>query len=131
MKQRIAACFQKTTDEATAERFATSWLLSPKWLFLARCLIALYAFVVIFTIIGYERAHNDSGAAGRSFSYFTDLGYWGLAFYFSFAAAHTGSYWRRNRSWLQSWPRALRWMHGVLYCTITVFPFLVTSQSCS
>ena len=57
-----------------------------------------------------------SEAADHSFSYFTDLGYWGLAFYFAFAAAHTGSYALTGRPWLASWPAVLRWFAQCSLC---------------
>lgn len=124
MSRFIAQRYAAATSPEVVERFATSWLLPPSVLFFWRALICLYAFVVLFTILG----HSSSEAAGHSFSYFTVLGYWGLAFYYGFAAAHTGSYWMRGKSWLQSWPSALQWAHSCFYSTVTTFPFVVTSM---
>lgn len=107
----------------------TSWLISPWALFSIRVLISLYAFAVLFTRIGRWETSDypgDVGDAGRSFSFFTVLSYWGLAFYFAFAAAHTGSYAVRGHAWLETWPGWLRFAHSALYVTATVFPWLVT-----
>lgn len=109
------------------ERYTTSWILPPLALLVIRALFSLYAFTTIFTEIGYYAAHDNDRQNRRSFSYFTVLGYWGLAFYLAFAAAHTASYWVRGKSWLSDWPRALQWLHELLYSTVTVFPLLVTS----
>lgn len=113
-----------TTSEYTS-RFATSWFLSPLQLAIWRGLVSLYAFVVIFIILGIDR----NGAAGQSFSYFTVLGYWGLAFYYAVSCAHSASFWYRGESWLQGWPKVLQWAHSVFYTTVTCFPFIVTGKS--
>ncbi|KAF2459727.1 hypothetical protein BDY21DRAFT_176873 [Lineolata rhizophorae] len=107
-------------------RFFTSWLLSPVVLFGLRAVIGLYAFIAILYSLGHDSASGNELAAQRSFDYFTNLCYWGLAFYFGFSAAHTGSYAFTGRPWLASWPRFLQVMHAVFYTTIVVFPFLVT-----
>lgn len=104
----------------------TSWLLPPTLLFAYRALISLYCFVVLFFNIGWDEAHSTDYLARQSFSYFTVLGYWGLAFYFAVSAAHTASYAFRGCAWLQSWPGPLKWLHSVFYATVTVFPFVVT-----
>lgn len=114
-----------TTDEYVV-RLVTSWVLPPSLLFVYRLLISLYAFVVLFFNLGWDDSHNENDVAKQSFSYFTVLTYWGLAFYFAFAGAHTASYAFRGRAWLQSWPGALKWLHSVFYATVTVFPFIVT-----
>ncbi|KAI4847570.1 hypothetical protein E4T44_04431 [Aureobasidium sp. EXF-8845] len=110
-----------TTDNYTS-RFATSWFLSPLQLAVWRGIVSLYAFLVIFISLGHESSEN----AGRSFSYFTVLGYWGLAFYYAISCAHSVSFWLYGESWLQKWPKSLQWLHSVFYATITVFPFVVT-----
>lgn len=112
-----------TTDDYTS-RFATSWFLSPLQLAVWRGIVSLYAFLVIFISLGHESSEN----AGRSFSYFTVLGYWGLAFYYAVSCAHSVSFWLYGESWLQKWPKSLQWLHSVFYATITVFPFVVTGK---
>ncbi|KAJ5390828.1 uncharacterized protein N7496_001896 [Penicillium cataractarum] len=108
-------------------RFETSWLLSPTILAGLRGLIALYIFTTIIVIWAWYGTHDDRIAIGQSFSYFTWLTYWGLGFYHLFAAIHTACYARTGRSVLfDRWPRACRALHGLLYATITTFPFLVT-----
>jgi hypothetical protein len=114
---------QATTDDYTS-RFATSWFLSPLQLAIWRGIVSLYAFLVIFISLGHESSEN----AGRSFSYFTVLGYWGLAFYYAVSCAHSVSFWLHGESWLQKWPRSLQWLHSVFYATVTVFPFVVTGK---
>lgn len=109
-------------------RFATSWLLPPPALFAARVLISFYIFFTQFFSLGWQSTHGDSYGARLSFSLFTILTYWGLGFYFAFAAAHTASYWLRGRPWLASWPRALQALHSLFYSTVVVFPVIVTGE---
>lgn len=119
--------YATATSPDAVERFVTSWLLPPSVLFVWRALISFYAFIVIFIVLG----HDSSRAAGRSFSYFTVLGYWGLAFYFGVSAAHTWAYRRHGKAWLQNWPSWLQYAHSVFYSTVTTFPPVVTSMSFS
>lgn len=63
---------------------------------------------------------------GQSFSYFTYLSYWGLAFYFFFASMHTFVFARRGYTWLDRWPRPLQLAHTLYYTTVVCFPFLVS-----
>ncbi|KAH7156566.1 hypothetical protein EDB81DRAFT_395366 [Dactylonectria macrodidyma] len=113
----------------TSNRFETSWLLSPWLLFACRALIALYAFVTRFFIIGWTCTHDSLGgcaAVRLSFSYFTILTYWGIAFYFLVASIHTLTYAIRGRPLLDSFPRPLQALHALFYSTIVTYPFLVT-----
>ncbi|KAI9802234.1 MAG: hypothetical protein M1825_002955 [Sarcosagium campestre] len=109
-----------------SHRFETSWVLPPIALFILRALISFYAFMTIFFSLGWEGTHGDGSAAGRSFSYFTDLCYWGLAFYFLIAAVHTFSYARNGSPPLNRWPRPLQALHSLFYSSLVTFPFLVT-----
>lgn len=80
-------------------------------------------------IIGYTCAHADAGGClivRQSFSYFTILTYWGIAFYFLVAAFHTFFYALRGRSPLESFPRILQALHSLYYTTVVTYPFLVT-----
>jgi hypothetical protein len=97
-------------------------------LFCFRALLALYAFVTLFTIFGWNGSHGMADASRHSFSFFTVLTYWGLAFYYAFAAIHTGSYCFTGVSFLSRWPRALQIAHSMFYSTIVVYPFIVTSE---
>lgn len=108
------------------DRYTTSWLLPPTILATLRLLLSLYAFTTIFVIFGWNDAHDGAQRSRRSFSYFTNLTYWGLAFYFLVSGLHTLSYARSGKSWLQTWPRALQAAHAVFYTTVITFPFLVT-----
>jgi hypothetical protein len=109
-------------------RFATSWILPPALLFGFRALLSLYAFVTLFTIFGWNGSHGRSEESRHSFSFFTNLTYWGLAFYEAFAAIHTASYWLTGTPLLARWPKALQIAHSMFYSTIVVYPFIVTSK---
>ena len=110
----------------TAERFSTSWLLPVLPFALLRLSLSLYAFTSIIFIFAWDGAHSRDIHARRTFSYFTNLSYWGLAFYFLFSGVH-GLTWRfRGRPLLERWPRWLQALHAVFYTTIVTFPILVT-----
>jgi hypothetical protein len=109
-------------------RFATSWILSPALLFGFRAFLSLYAFVTLFTIFGWNGSHGRSEESRHSFSYFTNLTYWGLAFYEAFAAIHTASYWLTGNPLLARWPKPLQIAHSMFYSTIVIYPFIVTSK---
>ncbi|KAJ4322537.1 hypothetical protein N0V84_004783 [Fusarium piperis] len=112
-----------------SNRFETSWLLNPWLLFAFRALISIYAFVTRFFIIGWTCTHSSVGGCEEvrhSFSYFTILTYWGIAFYFAVAAIHTFTYALRGRPLLDTLPRPLQALHALFYTTIITYPFLVT-----
>lgn len=121
--------YENSTEPLYVQRLCSSWLLPPRTLMAYRALISLYAFLVLITTNSYYSTHGMSKQADHSFSYFTDLTYWGIAFYFAFAAVHTGSFAFRGKPWLESWPKPLRYAHSALYTTITVYPFIVTGRS--
>ncbi|KAJ1327533.1 FAR-17a/AIG1-like protein [Microdochium nivale] len=112
-----------------SHRFETSWILPPYLLATVRLLIGLYSLITLLFNIGYQCTHPELGgcqASGNSFSYFTVLTYWGLSFYFLFAAVHTFTYARSNSALLDRWPRLLQALHSLYYSSITTFPILVT-----
>ncbi|PNY24920.1 Uncharacterized protein TCAP_05141 [Tolypocladium capitatum] len=112
-----------------SHRFETSWLLGPWLLFLCRAVICIYAFATLLFIIGWTCAHAPLGgclAVRQSFSYFTVLTYWGLAFYFLVAALHTLTYALTGRPLLDRFPHPLQALHALFYTSIVTFPFLVT-----
>jgi hypothetical protein len=113
-------------DFYLSHRFVTSWLLPPTALAVLRALIALYSFVTIFFIFGWQGTHDLTHINHAEFSYFTSLTFWGIAFYFLFSAIHTFLYARRGHAPLEHWPRPLQALHSLLYTTIVTFPFLVT-----
>ncbi|KAF2162440.1 hypothetical protein M409DRAFT_58210 [Zasmidium cellare ATCC 36951] len=124
---RIRRSYQSATTDLYIEQLCTSWIL-PTWLLgTVRAILSVYAFTTLFYIIGYRIAIGQAEGVQQSFSYFTVLGYWGLAFYFAFAALHTTSYALREKALLQSWPTWLKYLHSVFYATVTVFPFIVTA----
>ncbi|KAJ6260753.1 hypothetical protein Dda_4982 [Drechslerella dactyloides] len=103
-------------------RFFTSWLL-PTPVFLAyRAFLCLYAVLVI--IISNSLTPDD---AGSRFSYFTWLTFWGITCYLIVSTAHTFSYWRYGRAWLEDWPKPLQFLHVLYYSTIVVLPWTVTA----
>jgi hypothetical protein len=124
--KRLTASYTGQFDPT--HRFETSWILPPGVLFGARALLSLYAFVTLFTIFGWNGAHGRQEDSQRTFSYFTHLTYWGLAFYFAFSAAHTGSYWLTGTPFLARWPKWLQVAHSMFYSTIVVYPWIVTGQ---
>lgn len=107
-------------------RLETSWLLSPFILAVLRGLLSLYAFVTLFFIFGWNGTHGMSENSERSFSYFTHLTYWGLAFYFLFSAIHTWTYSRSGIPLLARWPRFLQIAHRMFHSTIVIYPWIVT-----
>ncbi|EMR69481.1 hypothetical protein UCREL1_3493 [Eutypa lata UCREL1] len=137
-------------------RFATSWLLPPAALFAIRALFSLYAFTTLFFNLGWGCTHastvavtggntTDTGAAvssssgsetddvrclktKQSFSYFTVLTYWGVAFYLLVAAVHTATYAWRGVPLLNArrFPRPLHALHALFYTSVTTYPPLVT-----
>ena len=109
-----------------SNRFTTSILLPPLALAFLRLLLSLYAFVTIFIIIIYDCTHGQAYRLRKWFSFFTNLTWCGLAFYFLFSGLHTLRYSRRGKSWLSSWPRPLQAAHAIYYTTIVTFPPLVT-----
>jgi len=91
---------------------------------------SLYIFLVLIISLiwtGVQPAYGGPAASSLSFSYFTILTYWGLAFYFLFAALHTLSYARTGTPLLSHFPRPLQALHSLLHSTITTYPFLVTA----
>lgn len=125
--KRLTASYTGQFDPT--HRFETSWILPPGALFGVRALLSLYAFVTLFTIFGWNGAHGRSEDSQRSFSYFTHLTYWGLAFYYAFSAAHTGSYWLTGTPFLARWPKWLQVAHSMFYSTIVIYPWIVTGKS--
>jgi hypothetical protein len=124
---RLTASYRGRFDPT--HRYETSWVLSPGVLFAIRALLSLYAFVTLFTTFGWNDTHGRSGDSRRSFSFFTNLTYWGLAFYNAFSALHTGTYWLTGTPMLARWPRSLQIAHSMYYSTVVVYPFIVTGKS--
>ena len=107
-------------------RFSTSFLLPTSVFAILRLLFSLYAFTTIFFILAWDCTHGRRAEARHWFSYFTNLSYFGLAFYFFFAGLHSLSYALRGESLVNRWPRPLQAAHSVFYTTIVVYPPLVT-----
>ena len=124
----VKQSYNASISSSYIERLCTSWFLPSPALFIFRALVSLYAFLVEVTSSAYSATHGDAENAQHSFSYFTNLSYWGIAFYFAFAAAHTASYTYFGRAWLESWPGVLKWLHSTLHATITIYPFIVTGM---
>lgn len=101
--------------------YATSWLLSST-LFAAYNFVAtLFIFVTIFVRWGF-----GSNSIGQSFSYFTNLTWWGLGFYHLFTAYHGWQFSRGKGMPLDRWGEGSQALHAIFYTTVITFPFLVT-----
>ncbi|KAK2597122.1 hypothetical protein N8I77_012989 [Diaporthe amygdali] len=113
-----------------SHRYETSWLLPPYALCACRAVFGLYGIFVELFASGWYCTHPSYGGckqAGDSFSYFTVLTYWGLAFYNLTAAVHTFTYARTGTPLLDRFPRPLQALHAFYYTTITTYPFIVTA----
>lgn len=108
-----------------SNRFESSYILNTYVLAGYRLLISLYCFSALIFRLAYSAKSGEN--AGKSFSYFTNITYWGLAFYFLFAGFHTFQYARYGQAPLQRWPKILQFLHSLYYSTIVLFPFLVTA----
>lgn len=106
-------------------RFQTSWALSPLLYGCVRLLFSVYIFQYLLYRIVHSAVTDGGLSAKQSFSYFTNITYWGLGFYFAFAGFHTVAYALRGRAPLQKWPKALQFLHSLLYSSIITFSFLV------
>lgn len=127
MPARIVVAFGASQPFDPTHRYTTSWILPPIYLAIARLLLSIYAFVTIFFGLGWDGVHQRHDLDRSSFSYFINLSYWGMAFYFLFSSLHTFSYARTGRAWLQRWPLPCQIAHTALYSTIVTFPILVTA----
>ncbi|KAF8540375.1 hypothetical protein BDD12DRAFT_917070 [Trichophaea hybrida] len=118
----IYTLFNVPTPFDPYNRFQTSYILPPSILFFIRALIGIY----IFTALIYKLSHDDTINREQSFSYFTNLTYWGLGFYFITSAFHTGVYAKKGVAPLGTWKKPLQLAHTVYYTTVINFPLLVT-----
>ncbi|OCL05018.1 hypothetical protein AOQ84DRAFT_414574 [Glonium stellatum] len=119
---RIYSLFSVSIPFDPTHRFETSPFLHSLVLATIRLTAALYG--VIGIIIKLAIAKDESACA--SFSFFSNITFWGITFYFVFAGMHTMSYALRGNSWLDSWLKWLQLLHSSLYSTIAAFPLLVT-----
>ncbi|KAI5798794.1 hypothetical protein EDC01DRAFT_15741 [Geopyxis carbonaria] len=106
-------------------RYQTSWLLSPFILAVYRLVIASYIFAALIYNLVWGSLNNPQRVQ-RHWSYFTNITYWSLGFYFLFAGVHGMIYASKGYAPLKRWPKLLQVAHGVLYSTVITFPFLVT-----
>lgn len=109
-------------------RFSTSWLVSSVTLFAIRALFSLYTFIFLFYAIGTDIQANRPRRALETLTFFPWLSYWGLAIYFAVSAFHTFSYARWGKPPFARWHGTLQQLHSLLYTTIVVFPWLITSR---
>lgn len=127
MPFRIYAILGAQQPFDPGHRYTTSWILPPFLLATVRILLSVYAFTTLFFVLGWNGVHHRHDLSRHSFSYFTHLGYWGIAFYFLFSALHTLRYALTGQSWLQRWPVGFQFAHTAFYTTIVTFPVLVTA----
>ncbi|KAI5847097.1 hypothetical protein DFP73DRAFT_630435 [Morchella snyderi] len=106
-------------------RFTTSYALPPLLLACTRLTISVYIFTYLLYRIAYSAVADGSLSTRQSFSYFTNITYWSLGFYFAVSGLHTLLYALRGRraAWLKGpWAAA----HAVWWTSVVTFPFLVT-----
>lgn len=127
MTHRLSSIFGAPQPFDPTHRHTTSWILPPLLLAIIRVVLSIYTFTTIFFVLGWDGVHHRHDLDRHYFSYFTDLTYWGIAFYFLFSSLHTFKYALTGVSWLQNWPVTLQVAHGVFYMTIVTFPILVTA----
>ncbi|RMZ92055.1 hypothetical protein DV736_g717, partial [Chaetothyriales sp. CBS 134916] len=123
--------------------FVTSWVLPTYALATIRIIFSIYSFITIFFSFNWFADHvvifhiqdiktpattYTVGAEGirYSFSDFSYLSYWALAFYMLVASIHTFVYARRGYTWLDRWPQVLQLLHSAFYTTIVTYPILVS-----
>jgi hypothetical protein len=118
-------------------KFATARFLSPFVFGILRLAIGAYSIIVVIVDIVLSGTFPSclqrvNFAATRDhdidsyFSYFTDISFIALAFYFLFAAGHTLWYARTGTSPLNKWYRPFQLAHTILFSTIITFSILVT-----
>ncbi|OAX78927.1 hypothetical protein ACJ72_06759 [Emergomyces africanus] len=106
--------------------FETSWLFTPVVFAVLRLIIAVYCLLTTLVILATEGIHGGGIIDVRSFSFFTNLSFAGVQWYFLVAGIHTAFYAATGRSVLfDKWPRWLRSMHSLFYTTVVCFPFVV------
>ncbi|EFX00971.1 hypothetical protein CMQ_2052 [Grosmannia clavigera kw1407] len=112
-------------------RFETSWCLPPYALCAIRALFSIYAFFVLYSVIGWLCGHDELGgcsAALLELSHFSFLSYWGIAYYFLVSSVDTFIYARTGTALPDRLPRSLQILHWAFLCaTITVYPLLITA----
>ncbi|KAF8253046.1 hypothetical protein K440DRAFT_535035 [Wilcoxina mikolae CBS 423.85] len=118
----VYTLFNVPTPFDPHNRFQTSYILPPSILFFIRALIGIYIFAALI----YKLSYDDAKDRDQHFSYFTNLTYWGLGFYFITSAFHTGVYAKKGVASLETWKKPLQLAHTVFYTTVINFPLLVT-----
>ncbi|KAJ7437966.1 hypothetical protein FB451DRAFT_1570496 [Mycena latifolia] len=110
-----------TFDPAYA--FVSSPLLAPSALAAVRLLLVLYALCIYAALV-----LDAAAGSGRSFSFFTQLSYIGVAAYLVAAGVQTAgsARWGRTGYWYRGWGRGMQAAHVLLQSTVVVFPFIVT-----
>jgi hypothetical protein len=123
---RFLVLFGADPDLDSLHPYETSWLLSPGLFAGLRALIGAYLWATIIVIYSWDSAHGETKTNKESFSYFTFLNLWGMAFYFLVAFVHTILYARTGRSVIfNRIPRFFRALHSFFYTCNTTFPILV------
>jgi len=110
----------------TSNSLVTSPVVSPAVLAGIRLTFAVYGLTTALFVLIWDGVKLHT--ANSYFSYFTELTYIGLLSYFWAAGVQTLVFALRGctKYPLQTWPRALQFLHILLYSTITTFPILVT-----
>jgi hypothetical protein len=125
---RVSQVLRVESPFDRSNRFQTSYIFTPLALAILRLVLCLYTF----TTLVYDLIHSaqvDHIDVGRHWSYFTNIAYWSIGFYFLFSSLHGFVYVRTGTAPLLRWPRFFQAAHGILYTTVTTFPILVYTAS--
>ncbi|KAI5854219.1 hypothetical protein BZA05DRAFT_393555 [Tricharina praecox] len=118
--------FHVTQPFDVTNRFQTSYVLPPGVLACVRLLICVYIFTTNVYRLVRARVAGDTTQIEQHWSFFTNITYWSMGFYFLFAGFHGLVYSRRGIAPLQTWPRILQLFHGVLWTTMCSYSLVVT-----
>ncbi|KAJ7659138.1 hypothetical protein DFH06DRAFT_1130698 [Mycena polygramma] len=86
---------------------------------------ALFAICGVATIV-VSMSLRAQPSAAQSFSYLSNITWWGITFYHLFAAFHTLVYARTGRAPLDAWPRPLQLVHSLLFSTVVTLSLMLT-----
>ncbi|KZV94586.1 hypothetical protein EXIGLDRAFT_611545 [Exidia glandulosa HHB12029] len=119
---RVKSLFRLGPPFDPNHRFETSSVLSPYALGGIRALFAVYGIATIIV----SATVRTSPTPAQSFSYFSNITWWGITWYHMLAAFHTLSYARTGRAPLERWWPFLQAAHATLWTTVVTFPLMVT-----
>ncbi|KAH7105103.1 hypothetical protein BKA62DRAFT_816597 [Auriculariales sp. MPI-PUGE-AT-0066] len=110
----------------STHRFETSTILSPVTLGYIRLLIAAYGAATIIASALPSVRQPDWPTNAQSFSYLSNITWWGITGYHVVASFHTLYYARTGHAPLERWHWTLQRAHEFLWTTIVTLPCMVT-----